>query len=100
MSLVTTHPTNNMLVYFILLLVAYCLVLTFQHIYDLALLSARTGTCDMCCVFQLAFGCCSHQKEKAGQLRKKIMVVVFVFGLGTDISIRGLVVSYLLVIGL
>ena len=43
MSLVTTHPTNNMLVYFILLLVAYCLVLTFQHLYDLALLSARTG---------------------------------------------------------
>ena len=43
MSSVTNHPTNSKLVYFILLLVAYCLVLTFQHLYDLALLSARTG---------------------------------------------------------
>ena len=60
MSLVTTHPTNNMLVYFILLLVAYCLVLTFQHLYDLALLSARTGNLIMCCVFQPAFRCCTH----------------------------------------
>ena len=40
---VHSHSANNKLIYVILLLVAYCLLLSFQPLYEMAQMSSRKG---------------------------------------------------------